>query len=138
MRRRAHCNQTPSPPLPQPSARRTAARSTATARPQGAVHAAWAGRAPPVMNAFATLAASTGRAASHGSVTVRRDGGASSVTRTSTTAPTTSPVPTVQPAPTRARAATPAPADPASEEPTVSWKPTSVTATPARTEAAVM
>lgn len=42
----------------------------------------------------------------------------------------------VQPAPTQARAATRAPAGLASEAPTVRWKPMSVTATPAKTEAA--
>lgn len=109
-----------------------------TARPQGAVHAVWVGRAPPAMNVFDTQAASMGRAVSRGSVTVRRAGGVSSVTRTLTTAPTINPVPMVQLAPTQVRAATPVPADPDLEARTVNWKPTNATATPARMEAVAM
>lgn len=122
----------------QPSARRTAVRSMDTARPQGAVHAVWVGRAPPAMNVFATQAASMGCAVSHGSVTVRRAGGVSSVTKTLTTAPTINPAQMVQPAPTQVRAATPALADLDLEAQTVSWKPTNVTATHARMEAVAM
>lgn len=95
-------------------------RSMATVRPLGDVRVAWAGRAPHAMNASATQDASMEHAASHGSVTVRRDGAASSATRTSTTAPITNPVQTEPPAPTPDRVATPAPVGPALEEPTVS------------------
>lgn len=128
----------PLPSVFQPSARPTAVRSTVTARPQGDVRVVWAGRAPPATNASATQVASMEHAANRGSATARRAGGASSVTKTSTTAPITSPVPTGQPALTRVREATPALAGQDLVAPIVSWRPMNVTATLARTEAAAM
>lgn len=69
----------PSPP--QPSAHQPAVLSMATVKPLGAVHAAWAGKAPSAMNAYVTRAAFMGCVASHGSVTVRRVGEAYCVTK---------------------------------------------------------
>lgn len=132
----------PNPPslslLPQPSALPNAARSTVTASHLVSVSVVWGGKGPPAASACITRAACTGPARSRGSVCVRRAGAASSVTRTSTTAPTTNPVLTAPPAPTPDREATPAPAGRDMVAQTVSWRSMSVTATPAKMEAVAM
>lgn len=118
--------------LPQPSALRTAASVTVTASHPVSVSVVWDGRGHPAASVCITQDACMGPAHSRGSVCVRRAGEASFVTRTSTTAQTTNPVLMAPPAPTPDRAVTLAPAGQDMGAQTVSWRLTSVTATPAR------
>lgn len=117
---------------PQPSALRTAASDTVTASHPESVSVVWDGRGRPAASVCITQDACMGPARSRGSVCVRRDGEASFVTRTSTTAPTTNPALMAPLAPTLDRAATLAPAGQDMGAQTVSWRLMSVTATPAR------
>lgn len=115
-----------------PSALRTAASGMVTASHLVSASVVWDGRGHPAASVCITRDVYMGLARSHGSVCARRAGEASSVTRTSTTAPTTNPVLMAPPAPTPDRAAIPAPADQDMEAQTVSWRLMSVIATPAR------